>query len=113
MPLNFLMIGEAAPVPGGNSLMGFVPMILIFGFMLFWLFRTQKKEAKKRQDMVDSIKAGDKVVTAGGIHGTIATVNKNTFIVKIADNVKIEVSKTGVAGVLDAAAEASEAADKK
>jgi preprotein translocase subunit YajC len=113
MPLDLLMIGEAAAAPAGGGLIGILPMILIFGFMLFWLFRTQKKEARKRQDMIDSVKAGDKVVTAGGIHGTIATVKEKTFLVKIAENIKIEVSKTGISAVLDAAAENSETAEKK
>ena len=51
--------------------------------------------------MIKSIKSGDKVITAGGIHGVVANVKENTFIVKIADNVKIEVNKSGVVSVME------------
>lgn len=113
MTLDLLMIGEAAPAPAGGGLLSFLPMVLIFGFMLFWLFRTQKKEARKRQDMIDSTKVGDKIITAGGIHGTIAAVKEKTFLVKIAENIKVEVSKTGISAVLDASSENSDTAEKK
>lgn len=75
--------------------------ILIIVVMIFLLFRSQQKENKKRQEMLTKIKTGDKVVTAGGIHGIISNVKEHTFIVKIADNVKIEVNKTGVSTVIE------------
>jgi len=75
--------------------------ITIFVVMIFFLFRSQHKENKRKQEMISNIKTGDKVITGGGIHGIIANVKEHTFIVKIADNVKIEVNKTGVSSVIE------------
>ena len=79
---------------------GIGPIIIIM-VMIFLLFRSQQKESKKRQEMISKVKTGDKVVTAGGIHGIVTNVKENTFIVKIADNVKVEVNKTGVSTVIE------------
>ena len=83
-----------------NTLVALGP-IVIFMVMIFFLFRSQQKENKRKQEMIKSIKSGDKVITAGGIHGVVANVKENTFIVKIADNVKIEVNKSGVISVME------------
>ena len=83
-----------------NTLVALGP-IVIFMVMIFFLFRSQQKENKRKQEMIKSIKSGDKVITAGGIHGVVANVKENTFIVKIADNVKIEVNKSGVVSVME------------
>jgi len=83
-----------------QMIFGIGPIIIIM-VMIFLLFRSQQKETKKRQEMISKVKTGDKVVTAGGIHGIVSNVKENTFIVKIADNVKIEVNKTGVSAVTE------------
>lgn len=89
---------------GGDGLkqiiFGMGPIIIIV-VMIFLLFRSQQKETKKRVEMLGKIKTGDKIVTAGGIHGLVTNVKENTFIVKIADNVKIEVNKAGVSSVAE------------
>jgi preprotein translocase subunit YajC len=95
----------AAQAIGGDSLKQFfsspmAPMLVFMGFMIFMMFRSQQKEAKKRKEMMNSIKSGDKVVTGGGIHGVVTNVKENTFIVKIAENVKVEVNKSGVVGII-------------
>ncbi|HWB58418.1 MAG TPA: preprotein translocase subunit YajC [Chthoniobacteraceae bacterium] len=74
-------------------------MVLIFGVMYFLLIRPQSQKQKQQQAMISSLKTGDKVVTAGGIHGLISNVKETTVIVKVADNVKIEVDKSAVTGV--------------
>ena len=60
------------------------------------MIRPQQKKLKQHQTLVSSLKTGDKVVTTGGIHGLIANVKEATLILKIADNVKIEVDKASV-----------------
>ena len=75
-------------------------MILIFVVMFYFMFRSQKKQAKKRQDMIDTITKGAEVIIAGGIHGTIVAVKDKTFTVEIADKVNVEVTKAGVNGVV-------------
>ncbi len=87
----------------GGGAMGFLlPMLLIFAIMYFLIFRPQMKKQKQHQAMVASLKKGDKIVTAGGIHGTIEGVKEKegVLIVKVADNVKIRLSRASVAKVV-------------
>lgn len=83
--------------------MSMLPIILIFAIMYFLIFRPQAKKQKKHQAMIEAVQKGDKVVTAGGIHGTVAGIKEkeNTLIVKIGDNVKIELSRSSIARKLD------------
>ena len=98
-----------APAPGGTpapeqgalgGLMGMLPMILIIAAMFYLMWRGQAKERKKREAMLSSIKAGDRIVTIGGMYGTVVEVKNEGFIIKIADNVKIEVTKSAVGSVV-------------
>ncbi len=68
--------------------------------MYFMLFRPQKKRQQEQQRLVSALKTGDKVVTNAGIHGLIANVKETTVMLKVADNVKIEVEKSAVTNVL-------------
>nr|MBA3386619.1 preprotein translocase subunit YajC [Chthoniobacterales bacterium] len=79
-----------------------VPIILIFIIMYFLLFRPQMKRQKEQARIVSSLKTGDRVVSASGIHGMISNVKDRTVIVKIADNVKIEMEKSAIATVVKA-----------
>src|SRR5881296_1428179 len=93
---------SAAPqqVPGGGIGSFFVPLIFIFIIMYFVMFRPQKKRQEQQQKLIASLKTGDRVVTNGGIHGLISNVKDTTVIVKVADNVKIEMEKSAVTTVL-------------
>jgi preprotein translocase subunit YajC len=68
--------------------------------MYFVLIRPQKKRQQEQQRLVSSLKTGDKVVTTAGIHGLIANVKETTVMLKVADNVKIEVEKSAVTNIL-------------
>ena len=91
-----------APAPGGAS--GFLNLLPFWFFiiviMYFVLIRPQKKRQQEQQRLVSSLKTGDRVVTNAGIHGLIANVKETTVIVKVADNVKIEMEKSAVTNVL-------------
>src|ERR1700736_2249206 len=102
MLLLFLAQAQtAAPASGPAGGFGFfVPFIFIFIIMYFMLFRPQKKRQQEQQRLIASLKTGDKVVTNAGIHGLIANVKETTVIVKVADNVKIEMEKSAVTNVL-------------
>lgn len=95
----------APPAGGGGGqqqpgLTSFLPMIIILVLIFYMLvFRPQQKKQKERDAMVSSLKKGDKVITAGGIHGVVAGLKDNIIVVKIADNVKIEVSKGSISAV--------------
>lgn len=86
---------------GGSGLVAnivlFGSIILIFYFMII---RPQQKRAKERQQMVESMKKGDKIITAGGIHGTIVGVEDKIVLVQIADNVKIKVERSTIGNIL-------------
>lgn len=91
----------AAPTPGPGGGFGFfVPFIFIFIIMYFMLFRPQKKRQQQQQQLIAALKTGDKVVTNAGIHGLIANVKETTVMLKVADNVKIELEKSAIANVL-------------
>jgi len=81
----------------------FIPLILIFVIFYFFLIRPQQKKVKEHKSMVESLKKGDKVVTSGGITGTISRVIDNDKVeVEIADNVTVEVVKgTGIQSLMN------------
>jgi len=86
---------------GGSLIASLMPLALIFLIMYMLIIRPQQKKQREHQRMIDSVKKGDKIVTNGGVHGTIMGVKEReqTLIVKIAENVKIEVSRSAVARV--------------
>jgi preprotein translocase subunit YajC len=92
----------AAPqqVPGGGIGSFFVPLIFIFIIMYFVMIRPQKKRQEQQQKLITSLKTGDRVVTNAGIHGLISNVKETTVLVKVADNVKIEMEKSAITNVL-------------
>ena len=92
--------GSPAPGPGGGIGSFFVPLIFIFIIMYFVMIRPQKKRQEQQQKLVGSLKSGDRVVTNAGIHGLIANVKESTVLLKVADNVKIEIDKSAVSNVL-------------
>jgi preprotein translocase subunit YajC len=86
--------------PGGgifSTLIMFASIILIFWFMIL---RPQQKRQKQHQQMVESLKKGDKVVLTGGLHGTIAGLEEKTILVQVADNVKMKFERASIASVL-------------
>jgi preprotein translocase subunit YajC len=86
---------------GGAGVVGnlvlFGSIILIFYFMII---RPQQKRQKERQLMIQSMKKGDKIITAGGIHGTIVGVEDKIILVQIADNVKVKIERSSIGNIL-------------
>ena len=87
----------------GSGIGQFIPLILIFVIFYFFLIRPQQKKVKEHKSMVESLKRGDKVITSGGITGTVERLIDNDKVeVEIADNVKVEIVKaTGIQGLLN------------
>ena len=87
----------------GSGIGQFIPLILIFVIFYFFLIRPQQKKVKDHKLMVESLKRGDKVVTAGGIVGTVERVIDNDKVeVSISDDVKVEIVKaTGIQALLN------------
>jgi preprotein translocase subunit YajC len=106
----FTLITEAyamGPAPGGGGQGGgiqglvgsLLPLVLIFVVFYFLLIRPQQKKAKEHKQMLDNLKKGDKIITAGGIYGVIETTDAKTITIKIAENVKVRVGRGYVAAV--------------
>ena len=95
-------MGQAA-APGGGAAGGgfgaFIPIILMFVIFYFLLIRPQQKKAKQHQEMIANLKKGDRVITSGGIHGLITSLDENTVTLEIAEKVRIKVSRATIAGL--------------
>jgi len=110
---DVLLFFALASPPGGQGqgvggLGGmFVPMIIIFLIFYFMLIRPQQRKEKERRQLIDNTKSGDRVMFSGGILGTVTNVKEHTLIVKIADNVKIEIIRGAVTKLLDKGEKAS------
>jgi len=73
-----------------------IMLVAVFAIMYFMMIRPQQKRQKEIQKMRESMRVGDKVVTAGGIHGKIKEINDKDFLIEIAENVRIRVDKASV-----------------
>ena len=100
--------GQQQVPPPSNTMM-MVPFIILIGVMIAISMRTSSKEKKKREEMMNSIRKGTKIMTSGGIIGEIAEVQKDQFLLKVANNVQIAISRSAVAQVITPAADAADA----
>ena len=95
------LFAQAAPAPGQGSAF---PQLIFFGLMFaamyFLLIAPQRKKQKEHEKMLAALQTGDEVVTSGGIYGQITNVKDDRFVVRIADNTKIEVGKSFVHAVV-------------
>jgi preprotein translocase subunit YajC len=85
---------------GGAGGFGFlIPMVLVFGVFYLLLIRPQQKKQRQLQETISQLKAGDKVITTGGIVGKITEVRDTSFLIRSADKTILEIARTAVAGV--------------
>ncbi|MBZ0263429.1 preprotein translocase subunit YajC [bacterium] len=96
-----IIVLQAPQGGAGSGILGFLPFILIFLVIYFFMIRPQSKRQKEHQRMLGELKQGDEVVTIGGVHGTIAGIREqdNTLIVKINDTNKIIVDRSAIARI--------------
>lgn len=97
---SFLQQAQPGARPQGSIFTAMLPFILVFVIFYFLLIRPQRTKQKRHQEMVEQLKPGDKVITAGGIHGTVMGVQKDRIELKIASNVKVDISKNSIAVIL-------------
>ncbi|MDF9408685.1 preprotein translocase subunit YajC [Pelotomaculum isophthalicicum JI] len=83
-------------------------IVALFAILYFLMIRPQQQRQKRLQEMINNLKVGDRVVTVGGMYGTIDKIKDNSFIIRVSDNVRIEFQKNAVGQVVD-----SEAAEKE
>lgn len=96
---TLLFLAQATEPQPPNPLLQLVPLLFLFIIFYFLLIRPQQKKAKEHQQLIASLKTGDRVVTTAGIHGLITNIKENTVLIKVADNVKIEFDKQAVVSV--------------
>lgn len=94
MVLLFLFLLQG----GGNALFQILPFVLMFGVLYFLILRPQQKRQAELRATIESLKNGDKIVTSGGIIGTIVQTKPNAFVIRSGDKAMVEVTRASVAG---------------
>lgn len=93
----FAMAGNAAGQQGGRpGYEGILMLVIMFAIFYFLLIRPQQKRAKQHKELIEALKIGDLVVTAGGIHGKVAALQESVITLEIATGVKIKVSRSSI-----------------
>lgn len=95
---SLFLLAQAGP----SGFQGILPIILLFVGMWFLIIAPQRKRQKAHDKMLRELRSGDEIITSGGIRGTITNVKDDCFVVKIADNTKVELGKTFVASKIEA-----------
>src|SRR5947207_11966246 len=92
--MNTVLFQQQTQAPGG--IISFLPLILIIGIFYLIVFLPARRRQKKLQEMIDNLKAGDKIITSGGIYGTVVGFKDDRIQLRVAENVKIELSRNSV-----------------
>jgi len=97
LSLIFLQAGTTAPAPGGfGQYQSFIMIGLMIVVFYFFMIRPQQKKAKDQKNFKNTLQKGDKIVTIGGIHGKIAEIKENTFVIDIGNGVKHTIEKSAI-----------------
>jgi len=102
--MDFILFAMGSPPggEGGGGIGSFLPMFAIIMLIFYFLImRPEQRKKKEHQETLKNVKKGDKIVTSSGIIGIISGVKENSIMLKVADNVKIEVLRSSVGQVLD------------
>jgi preprotein translocase subunit YajC len=94
----YAMAGGAQQQSGGSGIEGIVMLVIMFAIFYFLLIRPQQKRARLHKELVQNLKAGDEVVSAGGLHGKIASVQDLVVTLEIASNVRVKVNRSSIVG---------------
>jgi preprotein translocase subunit YajC len=86
---------------GGSMVSTFVMFGAIFLIFYFMIIRPQQKRAKEREKLLSSIEKGDKVITSGGVHGTVAGVEEKTILLQVTENVKLKIERSAITTILN------------
>jgi len=101
---TFEFFAMAPPPSGGGAgdqlFSTLIMFALIIGIFYFLILRPQQKRQKERQKLLEAVKKGDKVVTAGGLHATVAGIDEKTVLLQVADNVKMKFDRTAIATII-------------
>ena len=99
---TMLTAAEETSEGGGLVLLAqFLPFIVILAIFYFFLIRPQQKQQKERQNMLEALEKGDKVITVGGIYGEISELREDSIILKAGDKLNLKMTKASVSKVID------------
>ena len=104
--LSLLFLSACAPPgtesgEGGSPLFAALPFILIFGLFYLLILRPQQRQNKQRDLLLKNLKRGDKVITAGGIHGRIINAEEDVLTIEISKGVNVQVSRSSITGKIE------------
>ena len=85
---------------GGGGLGAFLPLIIIFAIFYFLLIRPQQKKSKQHKELLADLKKGDKIVSSGGLHGSITGLADDVVTVEISPKVRVKITRSSIAGVI-------------
>lgn len=88
---------QEAPQPSGWLF--FLPLFAVFIIFYLLVFLPVRRRQRKLEQMIANLKTGDRVITTGGLYGTVAAIKEHTVLLKVADQVKVEVAKSAIAGL--------------
>jgi preprotein translocase subunit YajC len=97
-PVPFLVAMAAPPQGGGSPWLQFIPFALVLAIFYFVMVLPMKRRQQKVQAFLDALKVGDRVVTSGGIYGSITRLNEQSVQLQIAERVRIDVSRSAIVG---------------
>ncbi len=92
--------GTGAEGGTGSGLMGMLPLVIMFAIFYFLLIRPQQKKAKQHKEMLGAIKKGDRVISSGGLHGTITGLTEDIVTMEIAPKIRVKVSRGSISGLI-------------
>jgi len=95
----FFLLGAPAGGEQANPLAMFLPLILIFIVFYFFIIRPQKKKEDQRKSMIEAVKKNDRVITIGGVHGTVTQVDESSVLLQVDNNTKLRVEKSALSSV--------------
>ncbi|MBN1164185.1 MAG: preprotein translocase subunit YajC [Candidatus Krumholzibacteriota bacterium] len=101
MPGLIFALSNPQGTEGGGGFTFFIPIILVFVVFYFLLIRPQQRKQKEHQNLLTQLRKGDKVVTNGGLYGTVVDAKEHVVVLKIAENVKVELVKSAIATVIE------------
>lgn len=97
-PYTLFLLGAPAGEQA-NPLAMFLPLVLIFVVFYFFIIRPQKKKEDNRKSMISAVKKNDRVITIGGIHGTVTQVDESSVLVQVDNNTKLRIEKSALSSV--------------
>lgn len=113
LPLLMAPPPEGAEAGAGSVIGSFLPFIAIILIFYFLIIRPQNKKRKETEKMLGALKKGDKIVTIGGVYGTIQNVKESTVIVKVDENVKLEFLRSAISNVISSKEVSDNSSDDK